>query len=134
MRVLSWNIRGLGSRVKKRFLIKIIKDRRPDITFIQESKLEQVELSDYQRFWGNLGVAGVFSKSDGASGGLISMWNTDIFRLEQSIIHKHFILIKGYLFNDFHCVLVNIYAPNDTSSRRRLWEEILLIKQSCHLP
>lgn len=29
---------------------------------------------------------------------------------------------------------MNIYAPNDTSSRRRLWEEILLIKQSCHLP
>lgn len=66
MIILSWNIRGLGSRVKKRFQIKIIKDRRPNIMFIQESKLEQVELSDYQRFGGNLGVAGVFSKSEGA--------------------------------------------------------------------
>ncbi|KAH7843740.1 hypothetical protein Vadar_020239 [Vaccinium darrowii] len=66
MKIQSWNTRGLRSRVKKRFLIKIIKDRRPDIMFIQESKLEQVELSDYQRFWGNFGVAGVFSKSEGA--------------------------------------------------------------------
>lgn len=71
MRILSWNIRGLGHRVKKRFLIKIIKDRRLDIMFIQESKLEQVELSDYQIFWGNLEVAGVFSKFEGASVALL---------------------------------------------------------------
>lgn len=79
MRILSWNIRGLGHRVKKRFLIKIIKDRRLDIMFIQESKLEQVELSDYQIFWGNLEVAGVFSKFEGASSGLITMWNFENF-------------------------------------------------------
>lgn len=121
MRILSWNIRGLGSRVKKRFLSKLIKERRPDFIFIQETKMELVEPSDYHRLWGNLEVEGVFSKSEGASGGLISMWNKEVFRIEQSVIHRNFILTKGYLFNDFHCVLVNIYAPNDISNRRRLW-------------
>ena len=43
MQITTWNIRGLGSNVKKRFLAKLIKKRKPDMMFVQETKLEAVE-------------------------------------------------------------------------------------------
>lgn len=53
---ISWNIRGLGSSVKKRFLFKLIKKkRRPDMVFVQETKLEIIDVFAVR----NYGVVGM---------------------------------------------------------------------------
>ena len=36
MKFISWNIRGMGSGVKKRFVSKLISHRNPDFMLIQE--------------------------------------------------------------------------------------------------
>ena len=40
MKFISWNIRGMGSEVKKRFVSKLISHRNLDFMLIQESKME----------------------------------------------------------------------------------------------
>lgn len=74
------------------------------------------------------------SSSEGASGGLITLWNSEIFKIQSVITHKHFILAEGSLDNGFHCALLNIYAPNDPIVRRNLWMEVALLKSSSQLP
>lgn len=37
MKILLWNIRGLGSTVKKRFVSKLIKERGPDVVIYWDS-------------------------------------------------------------------------------------------------
>lgn len=71
MQIISWNIRGMGSFVKKRILSKLVKRRKPDMVLLQETKLELVDRAIAQRIWGGLNLDFVFSGSVGASGGFI---------------------------------------------------------------
>lgn len=56
MNIISWNIRGLGSSVKKRLVSKLIKDGNPDVLFLRETKIESFESSVFQRTWGSSDV------------------------------------------------------------------------------
>ncbi|XP_028082409.1 uncharacterized protein LOC114283731 [Camellia sinensis] len=42
MHLLSWNIRGLGSEVKRRKIRKVLKDEKVDMVFFQETKREVI--------------------------------------------------------------------------------------------
>lgn len=49
MKVVSWNIRGMSSDVKKRILRNLARERRPDILMIKESKLDKTDLFQAQK-------------------------------------------------------------------------------------
>lgn len=119
--------------VKKRFLSKIIKKRKPDIMFVQETKLESVDRSGIQKIWGASNMNFACSNSMGASGGLLIIWNDSFFKASSVSVHRSFILIQGHI-NDFPCTLVNICAPNVIVSRRELWEELLILKANDQNP
>lgn len=133
MQIISWNIRGLGSSIKKRFLSKLTKKKRPDLLFVQETKMESVEKIVVQRMWGNPNLEFASSSAVGASGGLLIIWNKDNFKMENVIVQRHFIALQGVFFG-FPCMVVNVYAPNDVISRRIPWEDLLAIKTSSQVP
>lgn len=101
---------------------------------IQESKLEAVDRITLLRLWGNGEMEFACSNAIGASGGLITIWNKSFFRAENIVVHRHFILVQGSVNNNFPCVIVNVYAPNDTVSRRGVWEELVTLKAISQLP
>ena len=69
MKILSWNIRGMGSLVKKRFVKKVIYQRKPDFVMIQESKLERVDIFTIRSVWSGAQIDFSVSESEGQSGG-----------------------------------------------------------------
>ena len=79
MKLVTWNVRGLGRPEKKRAVRRLISKRRCDMLFIQESKLEVVN----PRFWHFLAdhgpLSGDFVSSIGVVGGLITLWNEKFF-------------------------------------------------------
>lgn len=50
MKIISWNIRGIGSSLKKRFISKIIRERSPDVLFLQETKVESLKGPLFKEF------------------------------------------------------------------------------------
>lgn len=42
--------------------------------------------------------------------------------------------MHGVLYSEFPCTVVNVYAPNEASLRRFLWEELLMHKADSHFP
>ncbi|XP_028099607.1 uncharacterized protein LOC114299136 [Camellia sinensis] len=64
----------------------------------------------------------------GLSGGLICIWDPDVFHLSDYCSSRNFILLSGKAHNSFDCVLVNIYAPNDVIWRKALWVTLLNLK------
>ncbi|KAL8468657.1 hypothetical protein ACS0TY_031739 [Phlomoides rotata] len=52
MKILSYNIRGLGSRAKKKEIKKLIKMWCIDVCCIQEIKIDQVEARLGKSLWG----------------------------------------------------------------------------------
>lgn len=128
MKIISWNIRGMCSSVKKRFVKNLIKAQRPDFLLIQETKLDQLNDFQIKRLWYESEVQVVVAEAEGLSGGLITLWNAQVFRAVEVIVNRRFILIKGVFSANFPCIILNVYAPNDMVARRSLWEEIMDLK------
>lgn len=80
MKIISWNIRGLGSSVKKRFISKLIKERAPEVLLIQETKVDKFEIDSIRRMWGKVEVDFAEVGAEGASGGLLTMWNKEALK------------------------------------------------------
>ena len=114
MKLMTWNVRGLGRSEKKRAVRRLISKRRCDILFIQESKIEVVTPRLQRFLTGHGSLSGEFVSSVGVAGGLISVWDEQFFTVEEKVSTCRYILLVGTIKSkNFRCGLGNIYAPND---------------------
>ncbi|KAJ0805636.1 putative RNA-directed DNA polymerase [Helianthus annuus] len=59
------------------------------------------------------------------SGGLIWMWDPNIFKVEDIIQNRSFLTVRGTLVGSgAQLNLMNVYAPQSVVAKRQLWEEI----------
>ena len=72
--------------------------------------------------------------SEGSAGGLLSVWDPDVFQISESCSNKRFFLLLGTFFHSFECVILNIYAPNDVGLRGKLWECLVKLKEEVSKP
>ena len=127
MKLISWNVNGLRACVQKGFL-DIFNDVKADIVFIQESKLQEgqisLELEGYHQYWN-------YAIKKGYSG-------TAIFTRREPMSVAYGIGIEEHdqegrvitlEFAEFY--LVTVYTPNSQSELARLdyrmrWEDAFL--------
>jgi exonuclease III len=76
MKIVSWNVRGLGRLEKRKEVRKLIGDLAPSILCIQETKLQSCDASLSLALWGNSPHAFSYRSSVGASGGLLTLWDS----------------------------------------------------------
>ncbi|KAL8557651.1 hypothetical protein ACS0TY_004930 [Phlomoides rotata] len=84
MKILSYNVRGLGKKAKRREVRDIIKKQKIELCCIQETKLEEITKFRCMGLWGNSNFDWAFSESVGRSGGILSMWDEDVFHKSSS--------------------------------------------------
>ncbi|KAL8537033.1 hypothetical protein ACS0TY_012283 [Phlomoides rotata] len=130
--MLTYNIRGLGSRAKRREIRESIARYDIDFCCIQESKMEIVDDFACRAIWGRGNYNWSFKPSVGRSGGIISIWNSDKFICSSSWFMEGAVVVNGYwTSDDSHCMIINVYAPCLLSEREELWDRILsVINQS----
>lgn len=62
MRLFSWNINGIRAAIKKGAFQKFVKEYKPDILCLQETKAQQgqaeIDLPDYEEIWNSADKAG----------------------------------------------------------------------------
>lgn len=63
------------------------------------------------------------TEAQGASGGLITLRNATIVQMESISNTPHWKLLRVTYF-DLTFLLVNVYAPNSTIGKQRLWKEL----------
>ncbi|KAI5437702.1 hypothetical protein KIW84_023716 [Lathyrus oleraceus] len=85
MIIVSYNIRGGGSLVKKRRIWHTLISSKADVCLIQESKFIDVDSSKICSLWYNNGISWSSSVSSGHSAGLIILWNSSSFKLLASV-------------------------------------------------
>lgn len=133
MKILSWNIRGLGQKEKRSKIKKMVKDRRVDILFLQETKLKSVNNVFINSIWGHSDFDFMEVDSIDSAGGLLCIWNSNVFKMLDVCSNRNFLLLSGILDSDFVCNLVNVYSPCAASERRKLWD-ILNVLELIFLP
>lgn len=131
MNIISWNIRGLNGAHKQEIIRNLIRDQRPNILMIQETKMKKDFLEKIKFI--NM-MSGETSDAEGASGGLLTLFNTKHFRIEAIfnegnvlLCHVHHIHSKENWF------LLNLYAPNNKRGRQNYWTKVGNLVQSSNL-
>lgn len=125
MIIVSWNIRGMGAKIKRSSLRKIINTKKPHFTFLQETKLESIDQKIIKTCWNSDDSSWEFSPASGKSGGILSVWDKKYFNLESIKIEKHWIAMCGVILSkNFKCMLINVYNPCNIDLRKEVWSEI----------
>ncbi|CAK8534100.1 unnamed protein product [Lathyrus sativus] len=76
MNLISFNVRGCCSSIKRRRLTQIIQRGNADIFLIQETKVIKMEDGIVFSMWRNFDLDWSAQNSVGNSGGILTMWNT----------------------------------------------------------
>ncbi|KAK8698655.1 hypothetical protein V6N13_114766 [Hibiscus sabdariffa] len=133
---MSWNIRGLGRLEKRVAVKKNLAQNRVKILLLQESKLDRVDTRIMRQLCGlRKNFQFVFSASNGASGGLISLWDAEFFECSKSMVTQHFIVLEGsFVTIRFKCAVINVYGPNDVGDRLEVLNELSRVIRNLNMP
>lgn len=126
MKIFSFNISGLGSVEKKR----LISGRRPDVFYIQETKLKVADDVLGRSLWGSEDVSYSFKPSVGASGGILTMWDTSVVDICMTLNLSNALIVKGtFMKNNVDFIFANVYVPCDNRGCELLWNELSVLIQ-----
>lgn len=130
MKLLSYNIWGLGYNVKCSEVRDLILTHRVDFCQIQETKKEQVDGNFCRLLWGG-GQRSVsvfrwaYRESVRRTRVLISIWDAEKF-VVQSQWHMDGVIIVNGLWgsNRIQCCMINVYTPCLLSERIEMWDRL----------
>ncbi|GJZ47148.1 RNA-directed DNA polymerase, eukaryota [Tanacetum coccineum] len=119
------DIEGLGHKSKKEWIKELNYKHKVNFLALQETKLERVTHMDVKLLWGNSNYQFIASDSVGSSGGILCVWEANVFRKDYATVSDNFLAIYGtWLPNNSKILLVVIYAPQQISQKRVLWDYI----------
>lgn len=75
MKIISWNVRGLGGFEKRWEVIQLMREKKPFLVCIQETKLTGFDELICKSLWGDLNVGFSFQPSFGSAGGVLTLWD-----------------------------------------------------------
>ncbi|GJR71569.1 RNA-directed DNA polymerase, eukaryota, partial [Tanacetum coccineum] len=126
MNFLSLNIQGLGQSTKKNWIRELNRKYKVNFVAIQETKLENIDLFAIKALWGNFSYDFDVSPSVGYFGGLLCVWDPNMFSKDSVTISDSFLAIRGtWISSSTKLFIVYVYAPQDLSERKTLWEYII---------
>jgi mannosylglycoprotein endo-beta-mannosidase len=130
MIVCSFNIRGLGSRVKRRKICDLIIKEKIDFLALQETKMEVIPDALVFGLWGSSDCGWSYLPAVGNSGGILSIWNKVKASLIFTFIGDGFVgVCLDLVSENKHCFITNVYAKCNIRDKRRLWGDIIMSKR-----
>jgi exonuclease III len=87
----SFNIRGLGGRVKRQKVWELVRREKVELLALQETKVANVDSSFCRSLWGGENVAWRCNPALGKSGGLLILWDKDKGRLLETFQSQGFL-------------------------------------------
>ncbi|KAL8512552.1 hypothetical protein ACS0TY_018873 [Phlomoides rotata] len=130
MKILSFNSKGLGNKVKRSEIRGMVSRFRIDMCCIQETKMGKIESKLCRELWCDFNFDWAYKEADGRSGGILTICNNSMF-CKTSVWHiKGILVINGYWREDgMKCIIINIYAPCSLREKAELWDTIKLIME-----
>ncbi|KAL8539441.1 hypothetical protein ACS0TY_001162 [Phlomoides rotata] len=125
MKLLSFNVRGIGSRRKRKLVKDLIANTKVDFVCIQETKLDIIPTSVCESLWVDKNFDWVYSGSIGSAGGLLCIWDKRKFVRDDCCSDEGFLSVSGFWESSKDILrIVNIYAPCDFGKKMVLWEKV----------
>nr|KAJ0203968.1 hypothetical protein LSAT_V11C500292530 [Lactuca sativa] len=131
MNCLSLNVRGIGETHKVNWVKRLKVRNRSSFVGIQETQLRNIEAIDVHGCWDSDEFGFSATQASGRSGGILSLWDANVYNVTNTIKSKHFLITIG----DWEgipgdTIIANVYGPHELTEKRRVWEELLQIKRA----
>ncbi|RVW23394.1 hypothetical protein CK203_098186 [Vitis vinifera] len=94
MKIISWNVRGLGSSNKRRVIKDFLRLEKPDVVMIQETKKEKCDRRLVGSVWTVRNKDWVILPACGASGGILFIWDSKKLSKEEVVLGSFSISVK----------------------------------------
>ncbi|KAL8487745.1 hypothetical protein ACS0TY_024176 [Phlomoides rotata] len=112
MKIISYNVRGMGKKMKISEIKQMIQRNSIDMCCIQESKMEKFEDRIGREIWVDNNFDLAWREEEGRSGGIISKWDQNTFSKTSSWHIKGMLVVNGkWREDDAEVVIINVYAP-----------------------
>ena len=135
LRIISWNVRGLNARAKRRRVSNSLRMWKGDVVCLQETKLEIVDPVVVRSLWGSPFVDWAYQASEGASGGIVLLWDKRAVEKIDSVSGEYSLSCKFRNVGDnVEWVFLGVYGPNSDAARGILWDELAGIGSWWSLP
>lgn len=111
MKIVSFNVRGLGKSIKWKFIRNLERKEGVQLLCLQETKKEAVSRELCIALWGNCDVQWFFSPSIGATRGLLCLWDSNFFSLSSYFQGEDHVNLED-IWKEKNCEVVigNVYS------------------------
>ncbi|XP_016178406.1 uncharacterized protein LOC107620802 [Arachis ipaensis] len=134
MTFASWNVRGLAGTEKLSMVKNFRKKFNVHVLGLIETKKEVMTKFEVVQLWGNDGVGWEFVEAEGASGGLLLMWDSTVFNLSSCYKGARWLCVDGVLLkNNFRCAFCLVYGEHDREEKLVVWEELSFLSGLCQV-
>nr|GEV44233.1 RNA-directed DNA polymerase, eukaryota [Tanacetum cinerariifolium] len=122
---MGFTMDGSVKDAKKDWIKELNNKHKVNFLSIQETKINHISDMDIKSLWGNSKFDYFISESVGNSGGILCIWDPNVFCKEQHIISDNFVAIYGsWVSKKVKILMIAIYAPQSSTSKRLLWNFI----------
>ena len=109
MKVLSWNLCGLGRAGKLRAVGRLIDTHNIDVCFLLETKIKTCTDSFIFHVWNNSNVNWACNEAEGSRGGIIALWDDTKFQVSSVEYGYGWIGLYGqHMQSGFICAIVGV--------------------------
>ncbi|GKV52698.1 hypothetical protein SLEP1_g59269 [Rubroshorea leprosula] len=112
----------------------MVQQEHVNFLMIQESKVEVANDQLCRSIWGQDCVEWCAKSSDGRAGGLLCLWDPNLFERIKVFEGDGFLGVEAsWGKNKSKCCFLNVYGPCNVAGRAKLWEDLsrLIEAQNC---
>nr|GEW90283.1 RNA-directed DNA polymerase, eukaryota [Tanacetum cinerariifolium] len=119
----SFKLKSGGSILE---VIEDLVEIRQTMRYNMEGCLKNIEaIVGFQALWGNFSYDFAYSHSLTFSGGILCVWDLNMFSKDNVTISDSFLAVRGtWIPSSIKLMIVSAYAPQDLSEKKTLWEYI----------
>lgn len=132
MKIVSWNIKGLGDYSKQLAVKHLNMKINPELVLIQETKKEAFKVEAIKKLWSSKDIGWSFVEAYGRSGGLLLiMWDESKISVIETLKGGYTLSVKCKTLCKKVCWVTNVYGPTDYKERKHIWPELQALAVYC---
>ncbi|PWA60661.1 RNA-directed DNA polymerase, eukaryota [Artemisia annua] len=118
--------KGVGTEDKKGWIKAIRHKESPDMIALQETKSKIIDEVWIEEVWGSSNFGYVQKEANGRFGGLLLVWDSNIFVCKHGVGDERFVAVKGeWKGVDGDILFVCVYGPHVGQQKTSLWNRLL---------
>lgn len=131
MKIVSWNVRGIGARLKRAVVKDLLCRANPDIVILQETKLDSIDRRLVKSIWSSKRIGWMALDAQGSAGGILLMWREDRVTIKDSLLGRFSVSIECNLNGSTEGWISGVYGPCSSYGRKDFWRELYDLAGLC---